>query len=123
MDELIEVAETLMGPEGCFWDKKQTIHSIQAYFLEEAYEVLEAIDSGDQEKIIEELGDLLYVIIFCAKIAEKEKKFLLKDVFLSVKEKLIRRHPHVFGDAKIETIDELSKQWERIKTLKKVEKI
>lgn len=114
-DELMEVAAILNGPEGCSWDRKQTFFSLQPYVLEEAHEVIEAVDAEQDDKIIEELGDLLYTIIFYAKVAQKEERFTIEDVIDSVKEKLIRRHPHVFGDQKIETEEELEKNWEKIK--------
>lgn len=111
----MEVAGILNGPKGCAWDQKQTFTSLQPYVLEEAHEVLEAVDSNDDEKIVEELGDLLYTIIFYAKVAQKEGRFTMEDIIDAVKEKLIRRHPHVFGDLKIETEEELEKNWEKIK--------
>lgn len=114
-DELMEVAGILNGPKGCSWDQKQTFTSLQPYVLEEAHEVLEAVDSDQDEKIVEELGDLLYTIVFYAKIAQKDGRFTIEDVIDTVKEKLIRRHPHVFGDMKIETEEELEVNWEKIK--------
>lgn len=121
-DSLLDVAETLLGPNGCFWDRKQTCESLQPYLLEEAYEVTEAIDTKNFKDLKEELGDLLYVIIFIAKVAEKEKKFSLTEVVEGVKEKLIRRHPHVFQKENIDSDEELEKRWEEIKKSEKKER-
>ena len=118
-DELLEVAATLNGPEGCAWDRKQTFTSLQPYVLEEAHEVLEAVDSNIDEKIIEELGDLFYTVIFYAKVAQKQGRFGMEEILQGVIEKLVRRHPHVFGDQKIETEEELEKNWEKIKSTEK----
>ncbi len=115
MDELIEVSNILMGPNGCPWDIEQTFKTLQPYFLEEVHEVIEAIDSGESSKIVEELGDLFYTVVFCAKIAEKEGHFTLENVITTLREKLVRRHPHVFSDLAIESIEELKVHWEKIK--------
>ncbi|MES2344777.1 MAG: MazG family protein [Chlamydiota bacterium] len=112
---LMDVATRLNGPEGCPWDHTQTFLSLQPYVLEEAYEVIEAVDANDDEKIVEELGDLLYTVVFYAKIAEKEGKFTIDEILDCVREKLIRRHPHVFTDLEIEHVDEIMEQWEKIK--------
>ncbi len=116
-DDLVEVAQTLLGPKGCLWDHKQTFFSLQAYVLEEAYEVIEAVDGQKDVEIIEELGDLLYTVLFYAKIAEKEGRFSIKDVLVSVKEKLVRRHPHVFGSLSLQTEEEIIHRWEEIKKM------
>ena len=115
-DELLEVASILNGPGGCAWDQKQTFQTLQQYVLEEAYEVLEAVDHDDDHKIVEELGDLLYTIVFYAKVAQRTGRFTMEEIIDGVKEKLVRRHPHVFGDLKIETEEELEKNWDRIKS-------
>lgn len=112
---LMDVATRLNGPKGCPWDHTQTFLSLQPYVLEEAYEVIEAVDANDDEKIVEELGDLLYTVVFYAKIAEKEGKFTIDEILDCVREKLIRRHPHVFTDLEIEHVDEIMQQWEKIK--------
>jgi tetrapyrrole methylase family protein/MazG family protein len=114
-DELVDVARTLNGPNGCPWDLRQTFFSLQPYVLEEAHELVEAVDGQKNEEIIEELGDLLYTVIFYAKVAEKEGLFSLDDILVTIKEKLIRRHPHVFGSIKAETEEEVIKNWESIK--------
>ncbi len=114
-DDLLLVANTLLGPEGCPWDRKQTMHSLQTYLLEETHELMEAIDSKDIKKMEEELGDALYTLIFTAKLAEKENLFSLSQVMCLVKEKLIRRHPHIFGNVKAESAEEVMRNWEEIK--------
>lgn len=114
-DDLLEVANTLNAPGGCPWDHKQTFFSLQPYVLEEAHEVVEAVDGQKSSEIIEELGDLLYVVVFYAKIAEKENKFSMQDVLETVTAKLIRRHPHVFGSVTAKTEEEIVSMWNQIK--------
>lgn len=121
-DKLLDVAEKLLGPQGCPWDQKQTFLSLQPYVLEEAHEVIEAVDTDDDRKIIEELGDLLYTIVFYAKLGEKTGRFTITDVLNAIKEKLIRRHPHVFGEVQVKNTEEIVKNWEKIKALEKKEK-
>ncbi len=118
-DELIEVANKLNAEGGCPWDLKQNFKSLRPYLLEEAHEIIEAIEEEDDNHIKEELGDLFYTIIFYAKIAEKENRFTMEEIIEVVKEKLIRRHPHVFGDIKVTKIDEVIYHWERIKKIEK----
>lgn len=114
--ELLEVAEKLHDPkEGCPWDLKQTFQTLRSYILEEAHEALEAIDSDDVQHMIEELGDLLYTVIFCAMIAKRENRFSLKDILQVLKEKLIRRHPHIFGEKKNASMEQIIQKWEEIK--------
>ena len=114
-DSLLHVAEELLGPNGCPWDQKQTFLSLQPYVLEEAHEVIEAVDADDDRKMIEELGDLLYTIVFYGKLGERTGRFTIEEIVKSIKEKLIRRHPHVFGEVKVEDADEVVKNWEKIK--------
>jgi len=114
-DELLEVATALNAPGGCPWDQKQTFFSLQPYVLEEAHELVEAVDGQKDEEIIEELGDLLYTVLFYAQIAQKEQRFSLQDILTGLKEKLIRRHPHVFGDSQAKTEEEIRQNWEKIK--------
>lgn len=116
---LLETTETLLGPNGCPWDQVQTMKSTRPCITEEASELVEAIDSENNSHIQEELGDLFFVALFLCKLAEKEKRCTLSDVLNSLNQKLIRRHPHVFGDAKIDTVDELIKQWGEIKKKEK----
>lgn len=114
-EELLVVADRLMGPGGCPWDHEQTNFTLRQFILEEVYEIIEAIDNEDDENLIEEIGDLFYNLVFLAKIAEKEGRFEMADPIASIHAKLINRHPHVFGDLKIETADEVKKQWLEIK--------
>lgn len=98
-DELIEIIDRLLGPDGCPWDKEQTLQSLRSSVLEEVCEVIEAIDLNDNAHIKEELGDLFFNTIFLCKIAEKEKRFTVTEILKELNEKLIRRHPHVFGES------------------------
>ena len=114
-DDLLEVARVLNSPGGCPWDLKQTFFSLQPYVLEEAHEVVEAIDGQNDKEIVEELGDLLYTVIFYAKVAEKESRFKMEEILETVKLKLIRRHPHIFSDIKVEDEKEVERNWDLIK--------
>jgi MazG family protein len=115
LDRLLEVADTLLGPNGCPWDLQQTLQSLQPYLLEEAHELIESIDLKDPVKMREELGDVFYTLIFIAKLGEKEGFFTLSESLESITEKLIRRHPHIFSDCKVEGADEVMRNWEAIK--------
>jgi MazG family protein len=121
-DALLSIAAKLLGPNGCPWDQKQTFLSLQPYVLEEAHEVVEAVDADDDRKMIEELGDLFYTIVFYAKLGEKSGRFSMDEIIKTVKEKLIRRHPHVFGEVKVEGVGDIIKNWEKIKAEEKGEK-
>jgi len=112
---LVEIMAALRGEKGCPWDKEQTRESLKPYLVEETYEVLEAIDEGDPEKIKEELGDLLFQIIFHCRIAEERREFDINDVIDKISDKMLGRHPHVFGGAPYETSEEVLKQWEERK--------
>lgn len=114
-DELISIADSLHGPNGCPWDKKQTFRSLRPHVLEEVHELLDAIDEDDAKGMAEELGDILFQIIFFAKLGEKSKRYSLKEIITTVSEKLVRRHPHVFGDVEAKTPDEVVHHWERVK--------
>ena len=105
----------LRGPGGCPWDREQTHASLKKYLLEEAYEVLESIDEEDQDALKEELGDLILQSVFHAQIAYENGQFTIWDVLDQINTKLIRRHPHVFGDVKINTAEEQKIHWEKIK--------
>lgn len=123
-DELIEIIDRLLGPDGCPWDREQTLQSLRSSVLEEVCEVIEAIDLDDNTHIKEELGDLFFNVIFISKIAEKEKRFAFKEILKELNDKLIRRHPHVFGEGKkINTVDELYEQWNEIKKSEKGKEI
>jgi len=112
-DELVEVMARLR--RDCPWDSKQTHKSIRPYLIEEAYEVAEAIEEGDDRALKEELGDLLLQVVFHARIAEERGAFSIKDVLKGLVDKLVRRHPHVFGEAKARDAGEVLERWEQIK--------
>jgi MazG family protein len=116
---LYEIMRELRGPDGCPWDAKQTDATVKMYLLEEAYEVLDAVESGDTSAICEELGDLFFQILFLAKLAEEEGAFSLLDVMENIKDKMIRRHPHVFGQVEVNDADEVAQNWKEIKTREK----
>ena len=115
LSKLIKITDTLMGEDGCPWDKVQTRESLKPYLVEETYEVLDALDANDPEKIKEELGDLLYQILFHSKISSLKGEFNFRDVINNLSEKMVRRHPHVFKEGELNTPDQVVKQWEEIK--------
>jgi tetrapyrrole methylase family protein/MazG family protein len=114
--ELLGIMERLRGPGGCPWDRKQDHSSLRPYVIEEAYELVDAINSGEEENIKEELGDLLLQIVFHCQIASEEKRFDFDSVAKGICEKLVRRHPHVFGDESADSDEDALRNWERIKT-------
>ncbi|WP_252315143.1 nucleoside triphosphate pyrophosphohydrolase [Sinobaca sp. H24] len=113
--KLKEIISTLRGPGGCPWDQKQTHASLKRYLIEEAYEVIDAVDEEDGEHLQEELGDVLLQVMLHARIAEEEGFFSIEDIVGTLNEKMIRRHPHVFGDIQAETSEEVNRNWEKIK--------
>jgi tetrapyrrole methylase family protein/MazG family protein len=113
--ELVDIMARLRGEGGCPWDREQTHETIKPYLTEETYEVLEAIDEGDAAKLREELGDLLLQIVFHARMAEEAGAFDVRDVIAGISDKLRRRHPHVFGEVKADTAQEVLFNWEQIK--------
>lgn len=113
--ELVQTMKTLLSPEGCPWDREQTHDSLTRYLIEEAYEVIEAIDEGDMDKLREELGDLLLQVVFHAALADQVGNFDLDDVASTVNHKMISRHPHVFGKMEINTSEEVMQNWEGFK--------
>lgn len=113
--KLLDTTDQLLGPGGCPWDREQTVVSMRASILEEACEVIEAVDEGSDADLIEELGDLLYNVLFFSKLAEKEGRFPTEAPIAHIEAKLVSRHPHVFGNKKIENMDEVIDQWEAIK--------
>ncbi|MBE3588924.1 MAG: nucleoside triphosphate pyrophosphohydrolase [Thermoanaerobacteraceae bacterium] len=119
LDALVEVLATLRGEKGCPWDREQTHRSLRPYLLEETYEVLEAIDQEDAYKLCEELGDLLLQIVFHAQLAREKASFTINDVIQGITEKMLRRHPHVFGDVRVKDSSEVVANWERIKAREK----
>ncbi len=110
--KLLGIMEALRAENGCPWDREQTRESLTPYLVEETYEVLEAIDEGSPQKIKEELGDLLFQIVFHCQLAKERGEFSMEDVIDAISEKMTGRHPHVFGDAKFETSEKVMKQWE-----------
>ena len=120
LQRLIEVVAQLRSPEGgCPWDLEQTAQTLIPYIIEEAYEVVDAIATGEQNAIAEELGDLLLQVVLQAQIAGESGDFTLEEVAVSITEKLIRRHPHVFGNVQINSSEEVNQNWEKIKAEEK----
>jgi len=119
LTDLVELMAKLRGSEGCPWDRKQTTESLKPFLIEECYEVVEALDEGTPSKVKEELGDLLFQIVFHARLAEEQGDFTMQDVIASNIEKMIRRHPHVFGNARLSTDKEVLANWEDIKKKEK----
>ena len=118
-DQLIRVMERLRGPGGCPWDREQTRESLKPFLLEEAYEVIEAIEEKDPGSLKEELGDLLFQVVFHAKIAREKGEFSINDILVSLKNKMVRRHPHVFAGARVGTAREALARWETLKQREK----
>ena len=110
--KLVDIMALLRSENGCPWDKVQTHASIKPYLIEETYEVVEAIDENDPAKMKEELGDLLLQVVFHAQMAKEHGEFDINDVIEKISDKMVSRHPHVFGDAKFETPEEVTKQWQ-----------
>lgn len=120
LQQLIDVVAQLRSPhDGCPWDLAQTPQTLAPYAIEEAYEVVDAIRSGETSAIKEELGDLLLQVVLQAQIAAESHKFSLKEVAEGITQKLIRRHPHVFGEVKVQSIDQVRQNWEQIKAVEK----
>lgn len=114
-EELVRVMKRLRAPEGCPWDREQTHSSLKPYMLEEVYEALEAIDAENDSELCKELGDVLLQVVFHAQIAEEEDRFTIEDVAGAIVEKLVRRHPHVFADAEVDSTEHVIANWEEIK--------
>lgn len=113
--DLAEIIQTLLGENGCPWDKEQTHESLEKYLIEECYEVIDAINKKDFDNMCEELGDVLLQVMLHSAIAEKSKKFTISDVIDGISKKMITRHPHVFADIQAETSDKVLANWEEIK--------
>ena len=118
---LVEIIFRLHGPGGCPWDKAQTHTSLKEFLLQESYEVLEALDEEDNQKLCQELGDLLLQIMLHSQIAAQNREFTLADVLTNINTKLVRRHPHVFGDTQVQNPEEVSHNWEVIKKAERQE--
>jgi tetrapyrrole methylase family protein/MazG family protein len=114
-EKLVAVQARLRAPNGCPWDREQTHLTLRTYLIEEAYEVLEALESGDDKKFAEEMGDLLLQIVFHSQIAREEGRFTVSEVIREIHDKMIRRHPHVFGETRAKDSAEVLRNWEQIK--------
>src|SRR5262245_19899359 len=119
---LVEIMARLRAPGGCPWDREQTPQSLRPYVLEEAYEVVDALDHGDPAELRDELGDLLLQIVFQSQLASEAGSFTVADVARAISEKLVRRHPHVFGDVKVQDADEVMRNWRRLKAAERAAK-
>src|SRR5436189_6465572 len=117
---LIDIMATLRAPDGCPWDREQTIDTLKPFVLEETYEVLDAIDRHDHDALREELGDFLFEAVFVAQLEQDDGRFSIADSVKAIADKLVRRHPHVFardtGEAALDTADQVRARWEEIKT-------
>lgn len=120
--KLVDIMSRLRAPGGCPWDRKQTFDTIKPYLLEETYEVLEAIDARDWEELPAELGDLMLQAVFFAQMASEQNLFRIEDALDAINEKLVRRHPHVFGDQTAETEGDVRKIWSEVKAEEKKKK-
>src|SRR6266850_830467 len=122
-ERAVGIMERLRAPGGCPWDREQTFDSIKPYTLEETYEVLEAIDNHDWDELSSELGDLLLQVLFYAQMADEENSFSIDQVLDRLSQKLVDRHPHVFGDVKAETSSDVLRNWEALKAEEKKKRL
>src|SRR5678815_3329934 len=113
--ELVALMQRLLAPDGCPWDREQTLASLKPFLLEEAYEVLEALDTDDVLEHMSELGDLLFQIVFQSELRADEGKFGINDVIAAIHAKMVHRHPHVFGDVQVKDADEVLANWDKLK--------
>ena len=118
-DRFVDIVKELRSENGCPWDKEQSPTSLKRYLLEETQEAIEAITANNHQHIKDELGDILYIIVLLAHIHNEKNLFNIGDVIEAITDKMIRRHPHVFSDEKIETVAELRKKWLEIKDIEK----
>jgi len=118
-DRFVDIVKELRSENGCPWDKEQSPTSLKRYLLEETREAIEAITANNHQHVKDELGDILYIIVLLAHIHNEENLFNMGDVIEAITDKMIRRHPHVFSDEKIETVAELRKKWLEIKDIEK----
>ncbi|MEK7358723.1 MAG: nucleoside triphosphate pyrophosphohydrolase [Bdellovibrionota bacterium] len=118
-DSFVEIVAALRGPDGCPWDKEQTHRTLTPFAIEEAHELAEAIEAGDEREMVGELGDLLLQVVLHAEIGRQEKRFDIHDVVEGISEKMVRRHPHVFGDTKVNDSNEVLANWSQIKAAEK----
>jgi len=120
--KLVEIMARLRAPGGCPWDREQTHQSLKRYLIEEAYEACDAVDSGEDRLLVEELGDVLLQVVFHAQIASEEKRFTIEDVLDAINTKLVTRHPHVFDELKLDNAEQVLKHWEGFKVKEKKER-
>lgn len=113
--ELITIIRTLRGPNGCPWDRKQTPGDVKAYLIEELHEVLEAVDSNDKNHLAEEIGDLLFMLLFLVNLYEETERFTLHDALSTIRAKMIHRHPHVFGTLEVSSAEQVKENWQVLK--------
>ena len=121
LERLVDLMARLRGPDGCPWDRKQTLRTLRPFILEEAYELVEAIDTDRTESLQEELGDLLLEVLFVSQICSEQARFTILDVMHELEDKLVRRHPHVFRSQKARDSEEALARWEEIKAAEKAE--
>jgi MazG family protein len=121
-EKLVAVQKRLRAPQGCPWDREQTHATLRQYLIEEAYEVIDALDSGDDAKFTEEMGDLLLQVVFHSEIAREQERFNVVDVVREIHDKMVRRHPHVFGKVRARNSAEVLQNWERIKATERIDK-
>src|ERR1700704_3686238 len=121
-EKLVAVQARLRAPNGCPWDREQTHESLRTYLIEEAYEVLEALESGNDARFAEEMGDLLLQIVFHSQIAQEKGRFTILDVIREIYDKMVRRHPHVFGKTHAKNSAEVLRNWEQIKSEERLSK-
>lgn len=117
--EFVEIVERLRGENGCPWDKVQTHKSVEKNFIEEVYEVIDAIECEEFSELKEELGDVLLQVVFHAQMAKEENKFDIEDVIDAISQKIVYRHPHVFGNVKVTGVKDVLKNWEALKKKKR----
>jgi len=122
LEQLLAIMRRLRSPEGCPWDRAQDLASLRPYLLEEAYEVLDALDAGDLPELRTELGDLLFQVVFQSQIAAERGAFDMADVIGAISEKLLRRHPHVFGDLKLADAEAVHRNWAELKRAERAER-
>ena len=121
--DLVDLVSRLRDPQtGCPWDREQTPDSLKPFLIEEAYEVIEAIEDGDLNELRNELGDLLLQVLFHAQIASEQKQFDIEDVIEAIHSKMVRRHPHVFGDQNVDGTEDVLRNWEAIKAAERAAK-
>src|SRR5437016_8253409 len=114
-DKLVQLMTTLRGPQGCPWDRKQTLQTLKPFVIEESYEVVDAIDRDDRQDLKEELGDFLLQAVFIAELTREEGTFDIDDAITAIHDKLVRRHPHVFGDVEASDAEQVLVNWEKLK--------